>query len=68
MKAIAQWFLGVLAAYALASAGAHAQTVDVKVLAGAMKRGGYVIVFRHGATNRDQADVDPDRPRAGCGH
>jgi len=28
-------------------------------LAGAMKQGGYVIVFRHGATNRDQADTDP---------
>ena len=24
-----------------------------------MKQGGYVIVFRHGATNRDQADTDP---------
>jgi phosphohistidine phosphatase SixA len=24
-----------------------------------MKQGGYVIVFRHGATNRNQADTDP---------
>ena len=59
MKTITQWFLGVLAACALASASAHAQTVDVKALAKTMKQGGYVIVFRHGATNRDQADTDP---------
>ena len=59
MKAIAQWFLGILASFALVSASSHAQTVDVKALAEAMKQGGYVIVFRHGATNRDQADTDP---------
>ena len=59
MKAIAQWLLGILASCALVSASAHAQTVDVKALAEAMKQGGYVIVFRHGATNRDQADTDP---------
>jgi broad specificity phosphatase PhoE len=28
-------------------------------LVAALKQGGYVIVFRHGATNRDQADTDP---------
>ena len=38
---------------------APAQTVDLQALAGAMQQGGYVIVFRHGATNRDQADTDP---------
>ena len=38
---------------------AHAQTEDIQALAGAMKQGGYVIVFRHGATNRNQADTDP---------
>jgi phosphohistidine phosphatase SixA len=27
-----------------------------------LKQGGYVIVFRHGATNRDQADTDPLNP------
>jgi phosphohistidine phosphatase SixA len=59
MKAIMQWFLGFLAYYAIASAGAHAQMADVKTLAEAMKQGGYVIVFRHGATNRNQADTDP---------
>jgi phosphohistidine phosphatase SixA len=28
----------------------------------ALKQGGYVIVFRHGATNRNQADTDPLNP------
>jgi len=58
-KAITQWLVGGLAAYALVSACAQAQTVDLKGLAATMKQGGYVIVFRHGATNRDQADTDP---------
>ncbi len=34
-------------------------TVDVDQLAAAMKQGGYVVVLRHGKTNRDQADTDP---------
>jgi phosphohistidine phosphatase SixA len=38
---------------------AYAQTVDMKTLVGELQQGGYVIVFRHGATNRDQADTDP---------
>jgi phosphohistidine phosphatase SixA len=38
---------------------AFAQTVDLKALVVELKQGGYVIVFRHGATNRDQADTDP---------
>jgi len=41
---------------------AYAQTVDLKTLVGELRRGGYVIVFRHGATNRDQADTDPLHP------
>jgi phosphohistidine phosphatase SixA len=57
MKIIIQWFVGVLACSILACA--YAQTVDVKALAADMKQGGYVIVIRHGATNRDQADTDP---------
>ena len=28
----------------------------------ALKQGGYVVVFRHGATNRNQADTDPLNP------
>jgi broad specificity phosphatase PhoE len=61
MKAIAQW-LGIFALFALASAGSDAQTLDIKALAETLKQGGYVIVFRHGATNRDQADTDPLNP------
>jgi len=38
---------------------AYAQAVDMKALVVALQQGGYVIVFRHGATNRDQADTDP---------
>src|SRR5258705_7614591 len=50
-----------LAACSLLSpaAGALAQGVDMQALVAGMKQGGYVIVFRHGATNRDQADTDP---------
>lgn len=59
MKVNAQWIFRIFVFLALASATAHAQTVDVKVLAERLKQGGYVIVFRHGATNRDQADTDP---------
>jgi phosphohistidine phosphatase SixA/plastocyanin len=41
---------------------AHLQVlgeVDLKALAAAMKRGGYVIVIRHAPTNRDQSDTAP---------
>ena len=38
---------------------AYAQTVDMNALVAQMKQGGHVIVFRHGATHRDQADTDP---------
>ena len=31
----------------------------MNALVAQMKQGGYVIVFRHGATHRDQADTDP---------
>ena len=30
---------------------------------GALRQGGYVIVFRHGATHADQADTDPLNPK-----
>jgi len=33
--------------------------VDTKALVADLKHGGYVIVFRHAPTNRDQADTDP---------
>jgi phosphohistidine phosphatase SixA len=57
MNKIIQWFTAVLTC--LVVTYAHAQTADIQSLAAAMKQGGYVIVFRHGATNRDQADTDP---------
>jgi len=41
---------------------ASAQTTDAKAIAAELKNGGYVIVMRHGATNRDQADTDPLNP------
>src|SRR5207237_1057120 len=43
----------------LLSFGAAAQGVDMQALVSVVKQGGYVIVLRHGATNRDQADTDP---------
>jgi broad specificity phosphatase PhoE len=57
MKTIMQWFAGALTFLILTCA--YAQTVDVKVLAAGLKQGGHIIVFRHGATNRDQTDTDP---------
>ena len=57
MNKIMQWFTAMLTC--LVFTYAHAQTEDIQALAGAMKQGGYVIVFRHGATNRNQADTDP---------
>ncbi len=38
---------------------APAGTPDLEELVADMKKGGYVIVLRHGATNADQADTDP---------
>lgn len=38
---------------------AKGQPADISSIVTAMKKGGYVIVLRHGATNRDQADTDP---------
>ena len=57
MSKIMPWFMCVLTC--LVSTYAAAQTVDMQALVSVMKQGGYVIVFRHGATNRDQADTDP---------
>ncbi len=57
MRRVMPWCAVVLlASFAIC---AHAQTVDMKTLVMELKQGGYVIVFRHGATNRDQADTDP---------
>src|SRR5215510_6934331 len=54
--------LSALAAAILAfgAAQASAQSPDNnKDLAAALRRGGYVILMRHGATFSDQADTDP---------
>ena len=59
MNRIPRLFTAVLTCLFLTCACAYAQAVDLKALAASMKQGGYVIVFRHGATNRDQADTDP---------
>lgn len=50
-----------VAMLAVVAAWVHAQTTDAKAVA-ELKKGGYVIVMRHGATNRDQADTDPLNP------
>jgi phosphohistidine phosphatase SixA len=60
MKRVIPWFAVIL--LASVAVCAYAQTVDIQKLAGELKQGGYVIVFRHGATNRDQADTDPLHP------
>ena len=57
MKRIIWLVTGVLMCLFLTCA--YAQTVDMNVLVAHMKQGGHVIVFRHGATHRDQADTDP---------
>jgi len=38
---------------------AAAQRSDLGQIVSELQKGGYVIVFRHGATHRDQADTDP---------
>ncbi len=38
---------------------ANGQPVDINSVTTELKKGGYVIVLRHGATRRDQADTDP---------
>jgi phosphohistidine phosphatase SixA len=41
------------------SSTAPTKQLDLEELVTDMKKGGYVIVLRHGATNADQADTDP---------
>jgi len=60
MRRVMPWCAVVLlASFAVC---AYAQTVDMQMLVGALRQGGYVIVCRHGATNRNQADTDPLHP------
>jgi phosphohistidine phosphatase SixA len=41
------------------ASAARTKPVNLEELVTEMKKGGYVIVLRHGATNTDQADTDP---------
>ena len=52
-------FVAALSLLALTERGAYAQTEWIN----ALRQGGYVIVFRHGATHQDQADTDPLNPK-----
>lgn len=55
----------LLPALLLLAAPAWPQALSEAQLVEALRGGGYVIVFRHGATRSDQADTDPlnvDRP------
>jgi phosphohistidine phosphatase SixA len=56
MNRVLPWFAAVFLSFFAVCA--YAQTVDMKALIAELQQGGYVIVFRHGATNRDQADTD----------
>ena len=50
------------AVLAVVASSPQAQAIDARQIAAELKKGGYVIVVRHGATNRDQADTDPLNP------
>ncbi len=51
-----------VAVLAVVAASAHGEATDTKAIATELKKGGFVVVMRHGATNRDQADTDPLNP------
>ncbi|MBV8033384.1 MAG: histidine phosphatase family protein [Betaproteobacteria bacterium] len=51
--------LAALLAFCCLSQGAAAQSSDLDNVVSQLRGGGYVIVLRHGSTNRDQADTDP---------
>jgi broad specificity phosphatase PhoE len=58
-----RWFQSLFGAFLLfAAAIASAQGIDAGAVAAQLKSGGYVILLRHGGTNRDQADTDPLHP------
>lgn len=59
-RGLVGWLL--LLVLALGTGAAAAQGADLGELAARLRAGGHVIVFRHGATNRDQADTDPLHP------
>ena len=51
--------LVVLTGAAALCAQLVAQAAEPKSIVASLREGGYVIVMRHGATNRDMADTDP---------
>lgn len=51
--------VAVLSMLSLTAGGAGLDASDPTAVARALTQGGYVLVFRHGATDRDQADTDP---------
>jgi phosphohistidine phosphatase SixA len=55
------FLIRVLAVLALAGCAQpeQQQPQEPRAIAKSLQSGGYVIVFRHGATNRDMADTDP---------
>src|SRR5262245_62830358 len=55
------WLCGCLALCSLPAAAAQ-NTASQAEWISALRDGGYVIVFRHGATYQDQADTDPLNP------
>ena len=60
MRSVRLLLLGVL--FALSSVAANGQASAPEWIA-ALRQGGHVIVFRHGATFPDQADTDPLNPK-----
>ncbi len=60
MQSIAGWLAALLLSSLAVST--HAEAPDMKALVAELRQGGCVIVFRHGPTNRDQADTDPLNP------
>jgi phosphohistidine phosphatase SixA len=54
-------FATVAAAFCLLSATSHGAQAQAEWI-NAVRAGGHVIVFRHGATHQDQADTDPLHP------
>jgi len=61
MKKILAITLATLVAGCAAQAPAP-KSADMPALVEQLRAGGYVIVMRHGATHRDQADTDPLNP------
>jgi phosphohistidine phosphatase SixA len=64
MNNVMRWSTAVLMCLGLSCAPrpSSAPKADMPALVAQLRQGGCVIVLRHGATNRDQADTDPLNP------